>query len=257
MRVYPTIPPEYVLEFESEKEYDSFILQCRETGSFRLEAETIPRQAVFRAKIAGRSRSSKLRTTEVTKEEGAYRVGMIVSRVKEPAPRPAEPASPDTDASGQEIGTEDDNERRETLYEKLRRMSVQNRTILALKAGPEERRVLMQQNNSRVQEFLLRNPHLSENEIVLMARNPSTPTQTILTIAGRPSWMQLDAVRTAIVLNPRTPPRLAMNLVGNLSEQDLLRSFQAPGLSMVVKGFLRREILKRGIRLPKTIDEKE
>ncbi len=106
----------------------------------------------------------------------------------------------------------------------------------------------MQQNNSYVQEFLLRNPHITENELIFMARNPSSPTQTVLTIARHEGWMQVDAIRTAIVGNPKTPPPIALNLIAMMSEPDLLKTYETGSVAPSIRNAVKREMAKRGIR---------
>lgn len=117
-----------------------------------------------------------------------------------------------------------------------------------------ERRALMQENNLKINEFLLRNPRISEQEIAWMARNPAIPMQTLLAIIGHNSWMRQNAIRTAVLLNPRTPAPTALELIPAASSGDLLKLHHSSDLREDVRAVVAREMKKRKIS-PKRIVE--
>ena len=83
-----------------------------------------------------------------------------------------------------------------------------------------ERRILMQENNSKVNEFLLRNVRITEQEIAFMARNAAVPMQNLLMIAGNRAWMNHEPIRAAVLTNPRTPAAMVMDMIPTLSPPD-------------------------------------
>ncbi len=138
-----------------------------------------------------------------------------------------------------------------TLAEKLRAMPVTERAALAMKADLQERRILMQEANPKIHEFLLRNPRLTESEIAFMARNPGSPIQTILTILQHRDWMIKDPIRQGILTNPKTPPATVLDMIPGASAGDLIKMYHARMLREDVRVSVQREMKKRGIRVKK------
>lgn len=81
----------------------------------------------------------------------------------------------------------------------------------------------------------LANPHLEPHHLVAILRNPSATPALIQRIARSPIWMRIDRLRVAMVLNPRTPQRLAMSLLPSLRWGDLLRACGAPSIASMVR----------------------
>lgn len=250
------IPPEtgqeYILEFESTDEYQKFFDQAHDNGYFLLPITTLPKQPVFRARCLGSPRSRKITPQQVEqKERGVYRIQVPHARPQstesEPAARQT-PAPPAVGPSGEPQAPA------ESLFDRVKALSMNEKVTLALKADLMERRVLMQENNLKINEFLLKNPRLSEQEIVWFARNPSIPMATLLAIAQHPAWMKLLTVRTAIFLNPRTPAPKILEMIPAASESDLIKLHNSSELRMDIKAAVVREVRKRGINPRRAMD---
>jgi hypothetical protein len=68
---------------------------------------------------------------------------------------------------------------------------------------------------------LLKNPRLTEDDVVrLAARRPGRP-DILTAIARDPKWLHRARVRLTLVLNPDTPGALAAPIVGLLVRQEL------------------------------------
>ena len=107
----------------------------------------------------------------------------------------------------------------------------------------------MQENNSKINEFLLRNVRITEQEVAFMARNAGIPMQNLLAIAGNRPWMNHETIRAAILTNPRTPAAMIMDMIPTLGAQDLLKMHHAAYLREDIKANVRRELKKRGIKI--------
>jgi hypothetical protein len=70
-------------------------------------------------------------------------------------------------------------------------------------------------------EMLLMNPRLTEPDVVhLCARRPNAP-EVLLRVFRSPRWAIRPKVRTALALNPSTPPAIAEAIVPLLAPADL------------------------------------
>jgi len=95
-------------------------------------------------------------------------------------------------------------------------------------------------------EGALANTGLTPAHVVLLLRNPSSTAAIIQKIGRDPEWRKVYDVRAAIVLNPRTPRALAMNLVSFLWWRDLVRVVDHAVLAPSLRRMAERLI---GIRL--------
>jgi len=109
----------------------------------------------------------------------------------------------------------------EKLANRLKDMTVTEKTKLALVGDAEARRMLIRDSNRQVQMAVLENPRITENEIIGIANSRSTPDEMLRAIIGNREWYKHYAIRLALVKNPKTPPALAIRMVGGLVSSDL------------------------------------
>jgi hypothetical protein len=254
MKMFPgELSGELILEFETPEEFEVFFDEADRNGYFELPPFGIPNNVVFRARAIGSPRSRKIKPIKILHSGEATIIHMIdppptqsktTKAVELPSELPTSEAPDESDAIASataEVGR--------SLFDEIRALSVTERVALALKADLMERRILMQENNSKINEFLLRNVRITEPEVAFMARNASIPMQNLLAIAGNRPWMSHEAVRGAILTNPRTPAAMVMDMIPTLSPQDLLKMHHAPYLREDIKANVRRELKKRGIKI--------
>lgn len=236
-----------VLEFDSASELDSFFADAEQKGYFYLQTGNLPTDAVFRASCVDSPRTRRIRPVAVKRIRDGYEIRLVAATPAPPgdvAAAPAEEAQP---------GVENESLRK-SLDDKIRAMTVTERVQLALKADLMERRILMKENNSKINEFLLRNARITDQEIAFLARNPASPMQTILAIANRKEWMNREVIRSAVLVNPRTPANLVLEIIPGASVPDILKMFHSKHLREDVQGAVRLEMKKRGIK-PKKVAE--
>lgn len=249
---------ELVLEFESPEEFETFFAEADRNGYFELPPYGIPKNVVFRARATGSPRSRKIKPIKVLHSSEATIVHLVEppptqTKTTKAVELPSEPADdPRNKEEGGAIASTTAEVGR-SLFDQIRALSVTERVALALKADLMERRVLMQENNSKINEFLLRNVRITEQEVAFMARNAGIPMQNLLAIAGNRPWMNHETIRSAILTNPRTPAAMVMDMIPTLGPQDLLKMHHAPYLREDIKANVRRELKKRGIKIKENL----
>ena|SRR5687768_10294960 len=230
---------DYVLEFSTLQEFEDFFTHAEEQGFFTLQHTGIPEGAMFRATAIGSLRSRRIKPLQIIKEPDHYRI-VLVEKEKELV-------------SVDEIAKEEEpRQPAKTVAEQIRELTVTEKAMLAMKANLAERRVLMQDMNPKIQEFLLRNPSLTEPEIAWLARNPMSAIPTLLTIIQHKNWMSADAVRQGILTNPKTPAHIILDKIPSLSAGDLIKMHHAKNLREDVRDAVNRQIKRRGIRVRQT-----
>ena len=151
----------------------------------------------------------------MTKAEGA----------EEPQPEPVAP--PDTSDLPSEL-TEDveasPNERpfdQHSLMTMVKSLTVFQKIKLALMGNKEARGILVRDRNKIVCTAAVRNPKLTENEVVAFAKSKDMCDDVLRVIAKNREWTKSYQVQLGLASNPKTPLIYSMKFVGYLKERDL------------------------------------
>jgi hypothetical protein len=106
-------------------------------------------------------------------------------------------------------------------FQRIQRLNVAERNILAMKGNAEERAILIRDTARVVSQAVLKNPRLSETEIVRYAGMRSIHEDILRSIASNREWTKGYATALALVRNPKTPAGLSVQFLGRLGTRDL------------------------------------
>lgn len=109
------------------------------------------------------------------------------------------------------------------IHTRIHLMSTFEKIMTGLKGTREERAILILSVNRLVVRAVLASPKLSDNEIERFASSRAVSDEVISTIAGNPRWMRRYGVILALAQNPKTPPRISMQVLPRLNMRDLDR----------------------------------
>ena len=111
--------------------------------------------------------------------------------------------------------------RRQTLIQKLSKMTVSQRVQLALKGGAEERRALIRDTSKVVQRAVLQSPRLTDREVENFAAQSNLTEEVLRLIAGNRNFRKNYAVIRNLTNNPKTPLDVSLHMLTMLNAQDL------------------------------------
>src|SRR6266568_4269488 len=123
---------------------------------------------------------------------------------------------------------------KQNVWDRLRGLSQMEKLLLAVKADRSERAILAQDNDPRVLLSLLRNPRLTVDEVVRVAKSSFLTFQVADVIVKASQWMGNLDVRVALIRNPKTPPAFAMRILPTLPEAEV-RAIARAGTNMALK----------------------
>jgi hypothetical protein len=126
-------------------------------------------------------------------------------------------------------------EKGQTLADRLRSLPRVQKIILATKADRSERAFLVQDNDPQVLSSLLKNPRITIDEVVRVAKSSFLNYQTVEVIVGTAQFMASVDVRVALVHNPKTPPPFALRILPTLPESELRTIARGAATSMALK----------------------
>jgi hypothetical protein len=108
-----------------------------------------------------------------------------------------------------------------SLVQRIMKLATNQKIILALKGGKEERTVLMREANRLIQVNVIMNGRITEGEVSYIAQMRTVHEEVIRIISNNREWMRKYSILKNLVSNPRTPLPIAMNLVKRVNEFDL------------------------------------
>lgn len=138
-------------------------------------------------------------------------------------------------------------ETRQNVWDRMRGLTQMEKLLLAVKADRTERALLLQDNDPRVLLSLLRNPRLTVDEVVRLAKSSFLNFQIADVIAKTGQWMGNLDVRVALIHNTKTPPALAMRILPTLPESEV-RNIARAGTSMALKTAALRQLQRPASR---------
>jgi hypothetical protein len=118
---------------------------------------------------------------------------------------------------------EPDLARRQTLLQRLAKMTVAQRVQFAIKGGSEARRTLIRDSNKVVQRAVLQSPRLTDQEVEAFAGMTSLTDEILRLIAGNRVFRKNYSVVRNLINNPKTPLDVTMHMLPMLNVVDLKR----------------------------------
>lgn len=108
-----------------------------------------------------------------------------------------------------------------TLTQRVMRLRTNQKIILAMKGGKEERTLLIREANRLIQVAVIRNGRITEGEVAYIAQMRTVQDEVLRIISMNREWMKKYTITKALVMNPKTPLPIALNLLRRIHEFDM------------------------------------
>ncbi len=133
----------------------------------------------------------------------------------------------------------------ENLMQKLRKMTVGEKVMLAMRGGKEIRGILIKDTSKEVVKKVMENPKMTESEVDLIAKNRSVPDEVLRMITKKKEWMKNYSIMLSVITNPKTPAGLAMNFVKSVKKKDLVLLEKNKNVSQAVRAAAKKYLSKK------------
>lgn len=245
MRVARTGPLAYTVEFESAAELEAEARTNLSAGGMRLP--TPERPALFsrlalRLRLAGGGEAEAAATVVAPLPDGVALAveGDAAALVAALHAAPEEPGEEVVEEPGDEVLEEvadgdASTAATQSVWDRLRSLTRTEKLLLTPKADRVERAILAQDNDPMVLYTLLKNPRLTTDEVIRIAKSPFLTFQTAEAIMKSAQWLSNLEVRVALVHNAKTPPAFAMRLLHTLPESEVRTISRGAATSMPLK----------------------
>jgi hypothetical protein len=132
-----------------------------------------------------------------------------------------------------------------SLMEQIRSMTAAQKIKLALTGDKDARGVLIKEPNEQITSSVLRNPRITEEEILKLTSTRGTSDNILRLIAKNKEWMKNYRMKNTLVLNPKTPLSISMRLVNQLYDKDLKNMSKSKNISTVLANAADRALQAR------------
>lgn len=112
----------------------------------------------------------------------------------------------------------------------IRDMELPQKVKLGMLGGKPARKILIRDANRLVKAAVMKNPRLSEPEIIDYGKNPNTDDQVLRTIVKNKTWMKNYLLKVAVVSNPKSPLDISVKWLKHLKDKDLKNLSRSKGI---------------------------
>jgi hypothetical protein len=126
-----------------------------------------------------------------------------------------------------------------------RPLTLGERKALARRPDRETLQKLLADPHPEVIGRLLRNPRLTEDDVVRLAAKRPGRSEVLAEIARSTRWVHRPRVRMSLVMNPATPPEIAARIAGLLVRPELDLVARSPGVPAPVRALCVEHLERR------------
>ena len=133
----------------------------------------------------------------------------------------------------------------QSKYQMAQNMGVAEKIKAALTGNKEWRCILIKDANKLVSVSVVRNPRISDGEVLTIAKSAVQNEEIIRVICANKEWVKNPLIRKALAENNKTPIPAALRFVATLSEKDLSVLARSRNVASVVASQARRVLMTK------------
>lgn len=130
-------------------------------------------------------------------------------------------------------------------YQKALEMGVSEKIKMALTGDKEWRGIFIKDANKLVSAAVMKNPRITDGEVLAIAKNKSSSDELIRLITLNREWVKIYDIKKALVEHPRTPLPTALRYMNVLIEKDIKNLAGSRGVSAVIVNNARRMLIAK------------
>lgn len=130
-------------------------------------------------------------------------------------------------------------------YQQALELNVADKIKIALTGDKEWRTIFLKDANKLVSSAVLKNPRITEGEVLMVAKNRSASDELIRLINLNREWVKNYEIRRALIMHPKTPLPKALRYMGTLGEKDIKNLAKSRNVSQVLVNNARRIMMAK------------
>ena len=152
---------------------------------------------------------------------------------------------PDEDELPEDDPVKEDDEQFLSKYKTAQLMGIGEKIKMALSGDKEWRAILVKDSNKLVSGSVIKNPRISEAEILTLIKAGIQNDEIMRLICANKEWIKNYQIRKALIENNRTPVQNAMRYLGTMGEKDLSTFAKSKNISSVISTMAKRLLLNK------------
>ncbi len=139
----------------------------------------------------------------------------------------------------------EDEEEFRSKYQLAQEMGISEKIKMAITGDKEWRMLLIKDTNKLVSGAVIKNPRLTEAEVLFIAKSPLNNDDLIRDICVNKEWVKNYQIKKALVENSKTPLHHALRFLSTLTEKDLGMLAKSKNVSSIIATQARRTLLNK------------
>jgi len=135
--------------------------------------------------------------------------------------------------------------RSDSFLRQIKQLTMAYRLKLAMLGNRDARSILLRDRNRVVSRAVLKNPRLTDTEVVMISQSKVIDEDILREISSNRKWMRIYQVKTSLVNNPKTPSHISINLIKQLRNFDIRSLIGNKDLPSAVTMAARRVVKER------------
>lgn len=136
----------------------------------------------------------------------------------------------------------------QNMYRMILDMKMGQKLKLALTGNKSAREILVKDSNRLVSSAVLKNPRVTEDEVLRVANSKGASEDLLRNIGRNKEWLKNYNVRLGMIANPKTPLTISMKLLDTLNDKDLAKVAKSKNIASVLASSARRKVEAKGKR---------
>lgn len=133
----------------------------------------------------------------------------------------------------------------QNIFKIVQNLTMAQKVKLALSGNKSARAVLIKDSNKMVSISVLKNPRITEEEVLKLTSSKGTPEDLLRQVAGNKEWVKNYNVKLGMASNPKTPLAISIKLLDTLFEKDLAKIAKSKNIPSVLASTARRKLESR------------
>lgn len=124
-------------------------------------------------------------------------------------------------------------------------LKVAEKIKMGLTGDKEWRTIMMKESNKLIQGAVMKNPRISDGEVLMVAKNKTSSDDLIRMILLNKDWVKNYEIKKALISHPKTPPPKALRFISYLTLKDIKELAKSRQVSNIVANAARKELEHR------------
>ena len=130
-------------------------------------------------------------------------------------------------------------------YQIALELKVAEKIKMGLTGDKEWRTIMMKESNKLIQGAVMKNPRISDGEVLMVAKNKTSSDDLIRIILLNKDWVKNYEIKKALLVHPKTPPPKALRFISYMTLKDIKDLAKSRQVSNIVGTAARKELQHR------------